>query len=373
MKEIPMRIAAFNVENLFDRARIMNLDDWDAGKPVLDAFAEFTDLLERPAYSQADRARMIELMTVLDLVGDDDGRFVILRRNRGALVRRGAAGPEIIADGRGDWIGWAELKTEPVNATAVQNTARVIRDVGADILAVVEAEDRTALRKFNEDVLPVVQGAPYANVMVIDGNDDRGIDVGIMTRAGYDIGLMRSHVHDGTATSRIFSRDCPEYAVSTPQGETVWVLVNHLKSKGYGTPRESDARRRRQAEAVAGYYARLRSEGHDNVVVLGDMNDTPASWPLAPLYATDLREVSDFAGFDTGAFAGRGTYGLGNDSNKIDHILLSPALFARITAAGLFRMGAWPGVRPRRWAVYPELQREIHAASDHHAIWVDIG
>ena len=45
----------------------------------------------------------------------------------------------------------------------------------------------------------------------------------------------------------------------------------------------------------------------------------------------------------------------------------------RVTAGGLFRMGAWPGVRPKRWTVYPELQREVHAASDHHLIWAEIG
>jgi hypothetical protein len=31
---------------------------------------------------------------------------------------------------------------------------------------------------------------------------------------------------------------------------------------------------------------------------------------------------------------------------------LSPALFDRVTSAGLFRKGAWPGSRPKRWEVY---------------------
>ncbi len=63
---------------------------------------------------------------------------------------------------------------------------------------------------------------------------------------------------------------------------------------------------------------------------------------------------------------------LGNDNQKIDYLLLSPACFERVRAGGLFRMGAWPGSRPPRWPVYPELTAEIHAASDHHVIWADI-
>ena len=47
----------------------------------------------------------------------------------------------MIADGRGDWIGWLELKKQEVNEIATQLTATVIKAVNADILAVVEAED----------------------------------------------------------------------------------------------------------------------------------------------------------------------------------------------------------------------------------------
>jgi hypothetical protein len=41
-----MRLASFNVENLFSRAAVMNLDSWDEGRPVLDAVTELTNLLE---------------------------------------------------------------------------------------------------------------------------------------------------------------------------------------------------------------------------------------------------------------------------------------------------------------------------------------
>jgi endonuclease/exonuclease/phosphatase family metal-dependent hydrolase len=367
-----MRLASFNVENLFNRASVMNLDDWNEGRPVLDAVATLTVLLEQPVYSAADKTRIITLLTTLGLLASDTGPYVILRRDRGSLVARRNSGLEVVADGRDDWIGWVELRKAAVNETAMLNTGRVIRDMNADILAVVEAEDRIALSHFSTQVLAAVGGAPYPNIMLIDGNDARGIDVGLMTKAGYAIGAMRSHVADGGPDAPIFSRDCPEYSVTTPGGEVIWVLVNHFKSKGFGNPADNNRRRRAQAQAVAGYVARLQAEGFANIAVMGDLNDTPASAPLAPLFQAGLRDVSEHPTFDTGDFAGQGTYALGNDDDKIDYILLTQPLFDRITAAGLFRMGAWPGSRPKRWPVYPELQRKIHAASDHHAIWVDI-
>ena len=378
-----MKIAAFNVENLFDRARAFNEDNEDLTQAVLRATSELNGLFEKAIYTAADLARMRELIVELGLDKSDTGPFVLLRQIRGRMVSRPGSGQFVLkAKGREDWVGWVELRMAPVNEIAIMNTGRVIRDVNADVLAVIEAENRVALKQFSDFVIREVGGLPYDQVMVIDGNDDRGIDVGLMTKAGYTIGAMRSHIHDLKPDGApIYSRDCPEYMVHTPAGETVWVVPNHFKSKFGGDDPGSRAKREAQAVRTAEIYRSLRAEGQDNVVVLGDLNDTPDSEPLQGLLAdTDLVDVSDHPTFDTGEFKGRpgsgdrgiGTFGLGNDNQKIDYLLLSPALFARVRKSGLFRMGAWPGSRPPRWTVYPELKRDIHVASDHHVIWAEI-
>ena len=41
-----MRLATYNVENLFLRARALNLDDPNVAKPILDKFAELNKLFE---------------------------------------------------------------------------------------------------------------------------------------------------------------------------------------------------------------------------------------------------------------------------------------------------------------------------------------
>jgi endonuclease/exonuclease/phosphatase family metal-dependent hydrolase len=144
-----------------------------------------------------------------------------------------------------------------------------------------------------EQLLEKVNGVPYAHVMVIDGNDDRGIDVGVMTRAGYEITSIRSHVDDEDQVGTIFSRDCPEYAITTPTGARLVNLVNHLKSKGFGLTDDSNKKRKRQANQVKKIYERLIASGEQNIVVLGDFNDTPDSAQLRPLLKqTDLKDIS---------------------------------------------------------------------------------
>jgi endonuclease/exonuclease/phosphatase family metal-dependent hydrolase len=67
-----------------------------------------------------------------------------------------------------------------------------------------------------------------------------------------------------------------------------------------------------------------------------------------------------------------GTYDTGAPSNKIDYILLSPALFQAVTAAGVERRGVWGGKNGTLWTHYPEMNSASDAASDHAAIWADL-
>ena len=373
-----VRIGTFNVENLFERPRAM-AGPLTAGNAVLAAHARVNTLIAEERYGPDVRAEILEHLETLGLLRADAAALAVLRQVRGRLVRRtgsqaaGTARTEVVATGRGDWVGWVDdLVKDRVDELAMVHTARVVADVGADVLAVVEAESRVALKRFTDAGVTRAGRALYPHVMVIDGNDDRGIDVGLLTRRPYEIGTVRSHVDDRDSRGRlVFGRDCPEYVVTLPGGGTLTVLVNHFKSKGYGTQAESDATRRRQAARTAAIYAGLRASGEENVVVVGDLNDTPGSAPLRPLLeGTDLRDVSvhpDFRG------DGRpGTYGNGTASQKIDYVLLSPALFERTVGGSVFRRGVWGGKDGTLFPHYDTMTSPVHAASDHAALWADV-
>ncbi len=366
-----MRVGSFNVENLFERATALDQPTWADGRRALELNAKVNALLSKQTYTEGDKKAIIKALTDLGLAKDDDGgKFARLRQNRGHLLKRSNGTLQIVASGRDSWIGWVELKTREVNEFATQHTAMVIREVNPDILAIIEMESRPALVHFSEVLLPMVGATPFAHVMLIDGNDDRGIDVGIATRAGFDIDRMQSHVDDADADGQIFSRDCPEYVLTTPNGNSLLLLVNHLKSKGFGQQVDSNKKRERQARRIAALYNQLKNQ-QPNIIVLGDFNDTPDSAPLKPLLQdTDLEDVSKHAKFKSD---GRpGTFKNGAKSDKLDYILLSPALRARVTDAGVFRKGVWGGINGTLFEHFSTMTREVHAASDHAALFVDL-
>ena len=368
-----MRLATFNVENMFERPAAMNLANWSDGRQVLEDFAELNDLIAKPVYDATMKARMLTILARHNgLATQGVSKFIRLREVRGKFTRKPPNKPrEIAPNGRDEWVGWFELVTEQVNVAAIANTARIINLLNADILCVVEADHRVALTRFNKTVIKQAGGTSYTQVMLVDGNDDRGIDVGLMTRPNFSIESIVSHVHDTDTSGTIFSRDCAEYAIRLPTGETLLVLVNHFKSKGFGSQTTSDAKRKRQAARARAIYDQRRTAGANLVAVVGDFNDTPDSESLKPLVKAGS-DLVDVMAHPTFAGDGRpGTHGNGTASAKLDYILLSPALAARVTAGGVERRGVWGGTNGTLFPHLPEITKEVEAASDHAALFVD--
>lgn len=370
-----IRVASLNVENLFERPKAMSGSMSPAGNPILDAHARLNTVLRAETYTPEVKDEILAHLDTLGLLRSDHAEFAILRQVRGKLLKRPKAPspPEVVAGGREDWIGWVDLVKVRVNELAMTHIARVISDVDAEIIAVIEAESRTALKHFTEAGVLNSRSRPlYPRVMVIDGNDDRGIDVGLMTKKPFPIVNIVSHVDDADSSGRqIFGRDCAEYTVQVNPDQRITLLVNHFKSKGYGNPADNNSTRRRQAARVAALYDQLRRAGQPNVVVLGDLNDTPDSTPLRPLLVgTDLKDITTHPAFTSD---GRpGTYANGAKGQKIDYVLLSPALYARVVGGAIFRKGVWGGKNGTLFEHYDTMTSPTHAGSDHAAIYADL-
>jgi endonuclease/exonuclease/phosphatase family metal-dependent hydrolase len=397
---VTIRLASFNVENLFARAKALDTNDWERGQPALAAFEAFNRIAEKPAYSAQDKADLLAaLETLRVLVRTPDGlrpnkkpfddAWAVLRENRGDfLVAPADREPRIEANGRGDWVGWVELLTEPVDELSTRMTAKVIGEVAPDVLCVVEAEDRPSLVRFNEQLL----GGRYEHTRLLDGNDPRGIDVGLYSTSAVEVRSVGSNVDvpDPVASGRrLFSRDCPVYHLRLPGGVELFLLLNHLKSQSFssGNP---DPLRTRQSNEVRAIYDRLRDEGAELVAVLGDFNkgpdkDDPTRHPtLEKLLGADSPLVDayghpKFTGLFDENDADRerpGSFQSCSMTNRLDYILLSPELAERVTDGGVFRKGLWGNPKnvnpPTRWSVYPEITASRHAASDHAMVWVDL-
>ncbi|MGH8575046.1 MAG: hypothetical protein ACREX8_21130 [Gammaproteobacteria bacterium] len=100
--------------------------------------------------------------------------------------------------------------------------------------------------------------------------------------------------------------------------------------------------------------------------------DTPDSAPLAPLIQQthlNYEDVMSHPLYLSGSERRPGTDGSGAKSNKIDYVVLSPALWAMVSAVGVERRGVWA---PRTFPHLPDTGSAVWAASDHAAVWVDL-
>jgi len=382
-----MRLATYNVENLFERPRVMNLDTWADGKNILEAYSKFSALIQELNYTDGMKNRMLGYLQDLEVLYLNshgvlrlkrDPKWACLNEFRGDFISQPkdtTLPVQIVATGRSSWMGWVELKEEAVDEAATRNTAQVIIDTHPDLLGIVEAENRLTLLRFDADLIPA--SSRYSHIRLIEGNDPRGIDVGIMAKTGFEITAMKTHVDDlGPTGDRLFSRDCPEYEILTPKGNTMWLLINHLKSRGYPGSRNPDDIRREQAAGVRQIYDSLRANGNKYVAIIGDFNDSPNRGPLDPLLksGSDLVDVSQHPQYQNDGIPG--TFGPGNADDKFDYILLSPDLFSGVMCAGIYRKGIYDKRKTPKWAMYPNMTVDNghpeRAASDHALLWADI-
>ena len=352
----PFRIATFNVENLFSRAKVLNLADHEETDRLLKEIVRLTKLLGKATYSAADKQAIETLLKALK-------PYVSIREDRGKLLN-----PQdgVSANGAGAWDGVVEFKRAEIAEVAREAPADVIKALKADVLCVVEAEDRLTLRDFNSQAL---DSKKYSHVLLIDGNDPRGIDVGLFTNL--DLGRIDTHLYDEDKKGEIFSRDCLQVELlKLPNGKPLHILCNHLKSKGYGSQVASDAKRQRQTTRLAEILGKY-DLAQEYVVVAGDMNDTPDSGAMSPLLTVaDLYDALELQfGPDTDR---RWTYRYSGRNQQIDYLLVSKPLKEAFVAAGVERRGIWgietvvPGVRP-----FKAVDQRTHAASDHGGVWAE--
>jgi endonuclease/exonuclease/phosphatase family metal-dependent hydrolase len=367
-----MRVATFNVENLFSRVRALN-SDTEENKQVMEDATRLQELISKETYSPDDKAEMKQILEQNNVEQQRKRKFFI-QQIRGKLYTASKQHPpgktvisRIKAKGRADWAGWIEFDREVFDSAAVENSARVVGAIKADVLCLVEVENRPAMVEFNKRFLKRKSRYPYK--FLVDGNDPRGIDVGIFSRL--EIRSLRTHVEDPVdSASKTFSRDCAEYEMILPSGKSLWLLCNHFKSRGYGKPANNNAKRLKQTTRVSDILKRFNLK-KELVIVAGDFNELPENASLAPLLkqTPHLRNAFEKLPADADQWTHRDDVA----SNKqIDYLLLSDPLFnacqkIEIERRGIFDKGNFGGKYPH----FDTIKSESAQASDHAAVWAD--
>lgn len=154
-------------------------------------------------------------------------------------------------------------------------------DINADIVALQEVESQPVLSQFRDKYL---RDMGYKEVVLVEGNDQRGIDVALMSR--YPISDVKSHkeVRFNVPGQGVqgFSRDLLQLRVNGPNNYKFTVFVAHLKSHHGDGP--ADIKRQAEAEKAREIIAAFQQANPgENVILMGDLNDPHTSQFLAPL------------------------------------------------------------------------------------------
>lgn len=244
--------------------------------------------------------------------------------------------------------------------------ARVIRHLDADVIGLQEVENRGFLEQFNREYL---KGMGYKEVVHVLGNDQRGIDVALLSR--FDVGPVVSYRHlnlDHSTPEKParFSRDLLEVTIRPPDAEPFHVYVAHLKSRGGG--KEATLQRVAEANKIRQIWDyRLNANPKSLFVFLADINDDPPSSTFRILQGQGAKKVTAInavcaAGKD---YTQDSKYTDRYPPIRFDYVFASPAMNARLKSSAVLRPADTTSA----------LFNDLRTASDHYPVYAifDLG
>ena len=262
-----------------------------------------------------------------------------------------------------DWRKMSEREWQDLSHATVANKplsktlwlGDSLLHIDADIIMVNEVGGVESLTNFSRHFLNDLY-TPH----LIEGNSDRGIDVGFLIKKDLELkpelrthkdrtlGFLYSHEQAGpTLKSHRFSRDCAELRLfnNSSNRPAVIMLLVHLKSKLDPKGIDPFGRERRRAElkTLIEIYHEVRAEFTPAVpvIIAGDFNGCAQRALLADEFAslahTDLQSVCDLKGLTPELAATQVQIGRGNKVTtlQIDYIFVSPELQSELILEGV--------------------------------------
>jgi endonuclease/exonuclease/phosphatase family metal-dependent hydrolase len=207
----------------------------------------------------------------------------------------------------------------------LEKFAEALRKVNADVVVLQEVENRGYLERF---VKLFLGDMGYEHIVHFDGNDLRGIDVALLSRAPIGEVTSRRHLEfkGPDDVTRHFQRDVPAIAVVPKVGPPLEIWPVHLKSKSDSAETSEPIRLAEAAELRRLLDAKFAANSDARIIIMGDFNDTRESKSLATIFgsgaaamwAPEIKETED--SIPDPEFP--------NGRPPIDFITMSPALKA---------------------------------------------
>lgn len=366
-----MKIASFNVQNLFHRDR--SFTEQSMSKSVCDWVNEFDNLLLKENNGNKTTDRLRELSFLLGFNKTYQSPYAVMRKKAGELYLKGMTNSnEMKAGELTDWNGWIKLQTVPIHPASTDHKAKVISDINPDILILQEVEDRMSLEEFNSLILPKFDCEPFTDCIIIPGAEAKGREQALLLKNGYHVNSIKLHILD---ISEYPTNELIEYIIKEDNGKIIHVLSAYFYDDSSNQERAFEIRKQ-QALKVSKIYQELQSTRKKKVIIAGAFNAPSYCNSLAPLIQkTDLKDITKHLSFevdfDEGSDASyhrMGAYRKGVNIKQKDFMLLSPALFETMTDSGLNRKGMWPENKPQ-WSIYKTIENKRQAASEHPAVW----
>ena len=215
----------------------------------------------------------------------------------------------------------------------MERLAESIRALNADVIAVEEVENRGYLQRFVDVFLPEMG---YRDVVLFEGNDGRGIDVGLISRIPIGEVRSRRHLrfpgHDGGQAR--FNRDVIAVTLEPKDAEPFEVWVVHLKSNAGGREATEPIRLAEARELRRLLDKELVDDPSARIVVTGDFNDTFDSKTMQTIVGNSVNAMWS-AGSELNN-PDMVTYNQGEFRSVIDFLLCSPEM-ARSFVKGSYR------------------------------------
>lgn len=234
-----------------------------------------------------------------------------------------------------------------------------------DVIGVAEVENRRVLQRLLYNT--ALHKLDY-KIIHFESPDPRGIDVALLYRTTRLKRIRAKPCHLYSVDSTILrTRDILLAEFEQPDGAPIAFLVNHHPSK-YGGASVSEARRAIAVARLKQLADSLQAAGIEQIVSMGDFNDTPAN-PVYKHLEPTLRNLAEPL-----HRRGLGTIKYDGAWELIDLFFVSP----KVRTAGMEIVtipflqtadGSHAGSKPLRTFSGP---RYIGGVSDHCPIWLEI-